>query len=343
MALAAEPLEMTEEAWTLYRGDALDAYGSWPKPSTIVSDGAYGLHLFPGDPPTVDGLIDWYRPHVEAWSAAATPATTLWFWNSEVGWATVHPLLVANGWEYETAHIWDKGIAHIAGNVNGASIRRFPVVTEICVLYSRRLMLRTEDGQLPAKEWMRHEWRRAGLPLSLTNEACGVKNAATRKYFTQCHLWYMPPPEMIIRLAEFANRRGAPTKRPYFSLDGVNPPSAGEWAKLRYAWHHTHGLTNVWRTPALHGAERIKTNGSALHANQKPLELMRRILAGSTDPGHVVWEPFGGLCSASVAAVELGRAPYAAEPQLAFADLAEVRLRAETEKQAGFGQKSLGF
>ena len=37
--------------------------------------------------------MEWYRPHVETWSRAARPATTLWFWNTELGWATVHPLL----------------------------------------------------------------------------------------------------------------------------------------------------------------------------------------------------------------------------------------------------------
>jgi site-specific DNA-methyltransferase (adenine-specific) len=34
----------------------------------------------------------------------------------------------------------------------------------------------------------------------------------------------------------------------------------------------------------------------------------------STDPGDVVWEPFGGLFAASVAAARLERQCYAAEP-----------------------------
>jgi hypothetical protein len=41
----------------------------------------------------------------------------------------------------------------------------------------------------------------------------------------------------------------------------------------------------------------------------------------------VVWEPFGGLCSASVAAVTLGRRAFAAETDPEFADLAAERLR----------------
>jgi site-specific DNA-methyltransferase (adenine-specific) len=46
-----------------------------------------------------------------------------------------------------------------------------------------------------------------------------------------------------------------------------------------------------------------------------------------TEPGDVVWEPFGGLCSGSVAAVTLGRRAFAAETDPAFADLAAERLR----------------
>ncbi len=91
-------------AWrgaTLHWGDALDCYERWPAPVVVVSDGAYGISGFPGDPPSVDGLVDWYLPHVRAWSKAATGETTLWFWNTEIGWATVHPLLREFGWEYE--------------------------------------------------------------------------------------------------------------------------------------------------------------------------------------------------------------------------------------------------
>jgi len=45
-------------------------------------------------------LPNWYKPHIEAWSKAAIPCTTLWFWNSEIGWAVVHPLLEKYGWRY---------------------------------------------------------------------------------------------------------------------------------------------------------------------------------------------------------------------------------------------------
>lgn len=310
----------------VHHGDALDAYPEWPSPAAIISDGAYGVGGFPGDPRTPEDLASWYRPHVEAWSKSVNPASTLWFWNTEVGWATVHPLLVDAGWEYVQTITWDKGIAHIAGNVNGDTIRRFPVVSEVCVFYRRKLELTGDNRVMSAKEWLRWEWRRSGLPLHRANDACGVKNAATRKYLTQDWLWYFPPGEAVRMMAEYLAIHGDPAGRPYFSVDGTRSITAEEWNDLRHVWTHQHGLTNVWNHPPLNGTERFRGNGkrsaprvhnpgknATNHLNQKPLTFMRRILHACTRPGDVVWEPFGGLCSASVAATEMHREPYAAE------------------------------
>lgn len=325
--------------WTLVGGDALAAYPDWPAPGCIISDGAYGVGGFPGDPRTPTDLGAWYRPHVEAWSKRAHPATTLWFWNTEVGWASVHPLLAAHGWDYVQSIVWNKGIAHVAGNVNGETIRQFPVVTEVCVLYRRRLEFATSAGSLSAKAWLRYEWRRAGLTLAQANGACSVRNAATRKYLTQDWLWYFPPPEMMQLLVNYANEHGGAAGRPYFSLDGKRPLTKAEWAALRYPWRHEHALTNVWTHPPLGGEERYKGNAqrsaprvhkpsknASVHLNQKPLAFMRRILEAATRGDDVVWEPFGGLCSASVAALELGRRPFAAEIYPIFHALARQRL-----------------
>jgi len=136
----------------LFGGDALHAYRDWPTPATIVSDGAYGVRGFHGDTIGPEALPRWYRPHIAAWAAAAGPATTLWFWNTELGWASVHPVLAEFGWEYVQLIVWDKGLAHIAGNVNGRTIRQFPVVTEVCAFYQRTFTITGPDGPLPPKQ-----------------------------------------------------------------------------------------------------------------------------------------------------------------------------------------------
>lgn len=294
----------------LHYGDSLEHYKDWPSPVVIVSDGAYGVLGFEGDTSDHLGLPQWYEPHIAVWAARATPQTTLWFWNSEIGWAAVHPILEKYGFRYVNANLWNKGKAHIAGNVNTAKIRRFPVVTEICVQYSFQARL----GGLHLKEWLLKEWKRCGLAVRLTNQACGVKDAATRKYFDQGHLWYPPPPEKFQMLVDYANNHGMSGGRPYFSVDGKRSMTGEEWQSMRYKFHCPHGFTNVWERNALHCGERVKApNGKAAHLNQKPLDLMALIINASSDKGDVVWEPFGGLFSASLAAEKLARKAYGAE------------------------------
>lgn len=292
----------------------------WPTPTCIISDGPYGIGGFPGDSHSTGTLAEWYEPHIEAWSTYSTPATTLWFWNTEVGWATVHPVLVDHGWEYRCCNIWDKGIGHIAGNANTQTLRKFPVVTEVCAHYVKVASFQIDDRSLSMREWLRYEWKRTGLPLRLANEACGVLNAATRKYLTADHLWYFPPADAFGKMVEFANRRGDPDGRPYFSLDGKRPLTETQWAKMRAGFKCEIGVTNVWRSPQVGGSERIsgsrnemKYKYRSLHGSQKPLKFIDRIIRSTTDRGDVVWEPFGGLCPGAVVSYHSGRHYYAAE------------------------------
>ncbi len=328
MALTADPeVTVYRDEWLELRcGDALDLYRGWPAPTAIVSDGAYGVLGFDGDTSDHLEVPHWYEPHVEAWAAASTPETTLWFWNSEIGWAAAHPILEKHGWRYMQCNVWNKGRAHIAGNVHTGRIRRFPVVTEVCVQYA----LEPRVGGLRIKEWLLAEWKRTGLPLRRANEACGVRDAAVRKYLDQGHLWYFPPPEALRRIAEYANRHGRAEGRPYFSLDGVEPVTAQAWKRMRSKFHCPFGVTNVWDRRPVQGEERVRIpGGRAVHLNQKPLDLMSRIIAASTEEGDVLWEPFGGLFSAALAARALGRRAFAAEIEPAYFHYGLRRVRAE--------------
>lgn len=316
----------------IHRADVLSLYDEWDSPTVIISDGAYGVGGFDGDPPTSSGLVNWYYPHIEAWSRRATPQTTLWIWNTELGWATIHPLLERSGWEYRACHIWDKGMAHVAGNSNTQSLRQLPVVTEVCVQYVKKPLFTVDGEQVEMKYWLRHEWQRSGLPFSKTNEACGVKNAATRKYFTLDHLWYFPPPDAFEKLVDYANTYGDERGKPYFSLDGQRPLTRTEWETFRAKFNCPVGITNVWNEPPVNGKERLKQGSKALHLNQKPLNLMRRLIEMSSDEGDLVWEPFGGLCTGCLAADQLRRSCLAAEIDENIFHLAVQRLGAVKQK-----------
>lgn len=310
----------TREDVSIHFDQAEQLYANWPTTTCIISDGPYGVSGFPGDNHRAESLAEWYEPHIKAWSEYATPATTLWFWGTEVGWATVHPVLISNGWEYRCCNIWDKGLGHVAGNANTQTLRKFPVVTEVCVHYVKAALFSLGEQSLTMQEWLRHEWGRTGLPFRLANEACGVLNAATRKYLTGDHLWYYPPPEAFAKLTQYANRHGEEVGKPYFSLNGRSPISSRAWAKLRAKFTCDVGITNVWREPQVSGSERIQgtRNGmkykfSSLHGSQKPLKFIDLTIRASTDKGDVVWEPFGGLCPGAVVSLHLGRSYRAAE------------------------------
>lgn len=300
----------TKKGISVYFGDSLDFYKRWAAPTVIVSDGGYGILGFEGDTSDHLALPEWYEPHIKAWSERATPQTTLWFWNSEIGWAAVHPILEKYGWRYQNCNIWNKTKAHIAGNVNTQKIRRFPVVTEVCVQY----VMESRIEGLTLKKWLLKEWTRTGLPRRKANDACGVKDAAVRKYLDQGHLWYFPPAAMFENLQKYANQFGDPAGRPYFVLNGTEPGRGEEWARMRSKFRCPHGWTNVWERRPLRTPERICTSdGKAIHLNQKPLDLMQVIIEASSDEGDVVWEPFGGLFTASVAAWKSKRKAFTCE------------------------------
>jgi site-specific DNA-methyltransferase (adenine-specific) len=322
-----EILKASSHFVKVFNDDVMNLYDQWYTPTVIVSDGPYGIGGFPGDPPTPESLASWYEPHIKMWAKYSTPQTTLWFWGTELSWANMHKSLDEHGWEYKAANIWNKGLQHVAGNSNTTSLQQLPVVTEICVQYVRRPTFHASGKKMTMKEWLRYEWERTGLPLYKANEACNVKNAASRKYLTRDHLWYPPPDEAFGCLVEYANEYGDPNGKPYFSIDGEKPMSIEEWQKQRPKFRCPLGVTNVWNRPPLNGRERIKESNKALHLNQKPVDLMERIIKISSDKGDIVWEPFGGLFSAGVAAHNLKRSYFGAEILPEIYQVGEERLR----------------
>ena len=128
------------------------------------------------------------------------------------------------------------------------------------------------------------------------------------------------------QIVDFANKYGQTTNRPYFSIDGKTPVNVDQWERMRSEWNHSHGITNVWTEPQVRREERIKLKGKNLHANQKPLAIIERIISATSDSNDVVWEPFGGLCPAALASLKLGRSCFSAEIDYDFYKTAGFRL-----------------
>ena len=67
-------------------------------------------------------------------------------------------------------------------------------------------------------------------------------------------------------------------------------------------------MTSIWRFPICSGKERLlDDNGNKLHNTQKPLNMIKRIVAISSNIGDTVFDPFSGTMTTAVAAKSLGR------------------------------------
>jgi site-specific DNA-methyltransferase (adenine-specific) len=81
-------------------------------------------------------------------------------------------------------------------------------------------------------------------------------------------------------------------------------------------------MRDVWEIPVPPRSEKLLGK----HPTQKPLRLMRRLVAASTNTGDIVLDPFAGSCSTGVACMELGRQFVGCEREPEFIELGSKRL-----------------
>ena len=126
-------------AGTIHVGDWLTA-ALTPGYTLAIVDGPYGMGKAAWDRVSIDGLADWYAPHIARVSALLAPSASVYLWNTAEGWARIDPVMRAAGWTLEVVIVWDKqrSIAIVNPAVG------FADVVEVCCLYLR-------GGRRPAK------------------------------------------------------------------------------------------------------------------------------------------------------------------------------------------------
>lgn len=310
----------------VYFGDALSHYKDWPSPKLIFADGPFGVTE--EEVPDAEEIRDFYRPHVDTWTRRSTAGTSLLFWGSAESWAAVHPLLVAAGWTRLSLNVWDRG-SEVLGSTR--STRSFPEVSEFCAHYAAPVVVDMVSVQVPKGRkvalnvWLRAEWTRAKLTLKAANEVCSTDRAA-RRWLAEGEAWRRPPTNMFSLLVHAANKDGAPEGAPYFGVlqnDG-SPMLAEQYAALELSFVHPNGVTNVWAHRPTRPPERWIA-GEAI--GQKPADMTAMLLRALTREEDVVWEPFGGLFTASLTAQALRRTAYGAERDAAIFDLGVQRFK----------------
>ena len=97
-------------------------------------------------------------------------------------------------------------------------------------------------------------------------------------------------------------------------------------------------MHNFIESPICMGAERLK---NPKHPTQKPLRVMRRLIELATKPGDLVLDPFAGVASTGVAALQLGRRFLGIEADENYVAAASKRL-AETPLSLEYGPLAAG-
>jgi modification methylase len=88
-------------------------------------------------------------------------------------------------------------------------------------------------------------------------------------------------------------------------------------------------MRSDWLLSICSGSERMRDgNGDKLHATQKPLALLHRVIVASSHPGDVVLDPFCGTGTTGAAAKQLGRRYIGIERDPAYAAAARSRIAA---------------
>lgn len=86
-------------------------------------------------------------------------------------------------------------------------------------------------------------------------------------------------------------------------------------------------MRDVWALPLVQGIERVKgKNGRALHATQKPEEMLRRIIIASSNKGDLILDPFLGSGTTAMMAKKLGREWIGIEKEKKYIVAAKKRL-----------------
>jgi site-specific DNA-methyltransferase (adenine-specific) len=106
-------------------------------------------------------------------------------------------------------------------------------------------------------------------------------------------------------------------------ITGDRPGQWGECMALAWAgegrskWNN-HGKSGAWIVP--------KYEKGRVHAAQKPMALMRQLIAAFTLPGQLICDPYAGAGTTLVAAKETGRNSIGWEMTLEYHTLAQARL-----------------
>jgi DNA modification methylase len=119
---------------TIWEGDWMEAplQGGY---SMAEVDGPFGMKKAAWDRMSIDGLADWYAPHLARLTSLMLPSATVYLWNTAEGWARLDPVMRGLGWGYRSLIVWDKVTSCAAIGWRGT--KSWGNRIEVCGVYTR--------------------------------------------------------------------------------------------------------------------------------------------------------------------------------------------------------------
>ena len=330
----AEPVTRPGDLWTL--GDHRILCGDSTDPVAVAHlTGGRRAVLLHADPPygmgkQADGVLgdnvygaeldafqlrwwDAWRPHLEDNASAYVwgNAPDLWrLWYAS-GLCDRETLTLRN------EVVWDK--VNIPGMAS-AGLTQYPEASERCLFFQfgQQFLGNVNADDFPEswepiRSYLAEQAEAAGVTPDKVRQVCGV--GMFSHWFSRSQFNLLPAHHYAaLKLAHpgYFTRPWPDLKAEWDRVKGG--PQSGVQGARSYFDNAHDTMTDVWRFPRVHGAER---HG---HATPKPVAMVSRALVSSSPAGALVLEPFAGTGSTLIAAHDTGRVCYTAELSPAYVD-----------------------
>ena len=219
--------------------------------------------------------------------------------------ALLVPYLEEMGLELRQQIIIDKGMRAVSGRAT-KKYKIFPNVTE-------SILFIIKDNKQFVKPFLKERQQALGLTAKQINEALGVKSNGGG-------MWSIYTGKNVCE--QF------PTEKLWNKLSevlGFECP----YKKVAQTFNPQMGYTDVWTDIDFYEEKH-------LHPTQKPLKLLRRLIAASSNEGDIVLDPFSGVGSTQVSSIQLNRRYIGIELDEKYYNIGIERIRQEKSKISFF-------
>ncbi|MGQ5524816.1 DNA-methyltransferase [Chitinimonas sp. PSY-7] len=333
MALSASP-------YTLHHADCLSLMSSMPDASVdaIITDPPYfrvKSDAWDRQWRTADAFAVWMGQVLDQCARILKPNGSLYLFASPAMAARVE-LLIAERLQVLNQIVWAKPTGRHMGTCRASQRRFFPQTERILFAEHYGADSTAEDAAgykaqcaalrrtvfEPLRRYLDDERKRAGWRCSEIDAAWrewrGTPNSQggmATHWFSRSQ-WALPTPEAYAWLQQLFRSRlsyalpgmAGSLGKDYVALQDDYQCLKAQYDTLKqqyqalrrpFAMDKVAPHTDVWHFPVVQPYP-------GKHPCEKPLPLMRHIMACSTSPGHVVLDPFLGSGSTGIAALEAG-------------------------------------